>query len=121
MRPLPVNFSPAGQVPDPPTSYDGLGLTGVAGRSQPHASRVAATRPGTKPSLISLDTVRLLSRVISELLQRRNGKRDATTMASRAACEIERYARCCRRAARRAFHVCGVRRCGHARTCARHV
>src|SRR2546430_10614894 len=106
MRPLPVNLSPAGQDPDPPAPYDGLGLTGVAARSQPHASRVAATRPGTKPSVICLNTMRLLSRVISELLQRRNGKRDATARASRAACEIERYARCCRRAARRVFHVC---------------
>src|SRR6266567_6756798 len=50
MRPPPVNFSPAGQVPDPPAENDGLGLAGVAGRSQPHASSVAATRPGPNRS-----------------------------------------------------------------------
>src|SRR6266566_5540636 len=107
MRPPPVNFSPAGQVPDPPAENDGLGLAGVAGRSQPHASNVATTSPGPNPSLICLNMLRLLSRVVTELLRRGEGKTNAIHRASRAACEIERYARCGRGAAQRARHACG--------------
>ena len=63
MRPPPVKRSPPAQSPVP-SENEGLGPAGVTGRSQPHASSVAATRPGTNPSLICLHMLCLLSRVV---------------------------------------------------------
>src|SRR6266446_4072951 len=64
IRPPPVKRSPPAQNPVP-SENEGLGPAGIAGRSQPDASSVATTRPGTNPSLICLHMLCLLSRVVS--------------------------------------------------------
>src|SRR2546430_1498986 len=91
MRPPPVKRAPAAQDAVP-SENEGLGPAGVAGRSHPHANSVATTSPGPNPSLICLNMLRLLSRVVAELLRRGEGKTNAIHRASRAACEIESYA-----------------------------
>src|SRR5439155_11801444 len=61
MRPPPVKRAPAAQDAVP-SENEGLGPAGVAGRSQPHANSVAATRHGASPRLICPNMLCLLSR-----------------------------------------------------------